>query len=204
LSPEASGLLPPTAPLSTILYYSPKCLNRIRALIKGQSAYIVPNILGDDDLKIAVFLDLPMLSPEPSIARSLSSCNLFFSHYFFFVFVFLLKFFLIVIAIASGSKRIFAEAVVAYPLGAHDIFTEDDLHEVLSGLILEQLSVQRWLIKLDDETGARGIAYFEPTRLRLHSDLLRESLTSSKFTSSDVIAFNKYLYMFLLSTFSRL
>lgn len=31
-------------PLSSLLYYSPRCLRRIRSLVKGRPAYIVPGV----------------------------------------------------------------------------------------------------------------------------------------------------------------
>lgn len=76
LCPEPQAMLVDLkVPLATSLYYSPKCLSRIRQLTQGHSSYIVPNLVGPDDLKVAVFLKLPILSAEPSIARNISSGN---------------------------------------------------------------------------------------------------------------------------------
>jgi hypothetical protein len=47
--------------LSTLLKYSPKAIERIKKLIKGRDAYIVPGIQHHDDLHIAEILNLPVL-----------------------------------------------------------------------------------------------------------------------------------------------
>ncbi len=47
--------------LSTLLKYSPVALNRIRNLIRGREAYIVPGVMNDDDLYVAEELKVPVL-----------------------------------------------------------------------------------------------------------------------------------------------
>ena len=141
LVPENYEILPPNMSTSSLLYYSPKCLNRIRSLSKGITTYIVPNEVGDEDLKVAVFLKLPILSGEPDIVRSFSS--------------------------SSGSHRVFLEAGINTPVGATDVYDRDDLVSALANLVVDNLHVQRWIIKIDNETGGRGLAYFEPAKLRV-------------------------------------
>ncbi|CEP03785.1 hypothetical protein PBRA_003392 [Plasmodiophora brassicae] len=166
LCPEPQAMLVDLkVPLATSLYYSPKCLSRIRQLTQGHSSYIVPNLVGPDDLKVAVFLKLPILAAEPSIARNISS--------------------------ASGSKRVFTEALVGSPIGAHDIHAESDLYTQLSELIIGNLGVQRWIIKLNDESGGRGISFFEPAKLKVFSEIVQEHQTSNKFSDPDALTFNQ-------------
>jgi hypothetical protein len=52
--------------LSQILLYSPKTIKRIKNLIKGRQAYIVPGIPSTDDIKLSIMLSVPILCGEPS------------------------------------------------------------------------------------------------------------------------------------------
>lgn len=45
------------------------------------------------------------------------------------------------------------------PYGEFDIYNKEQLYECLAQAITENLIVQRWLLKLDDEFDGRGIAY---------------------------------------------
>eukprot|EP00904_Undaria_pinnatifida_P000730 jgi/Undpi1/10658/HiC_scaffold_29.g13107.m1 len=49
----------------------------------------------------------------------------------------------------SGMKRVFAAADVSAPIGAHDVYDEEDLMIALTKLIAGHLDVQRWHIKVD-------------------------------------------------------
>ena len=52
--------------LAQVLLYSPKSLNKIKSLIQGKQAYIVPGITSIDDIKLSIRLAIPILSGEPS------------------------------------------------------------------------------------------------------------------------------------------
>ena len=38
----------------TVLLYSPRCLRRIANMCRGKDAYIIPGIVGPDDLKVTL------------------------------------------------------------------------------------------------------------------------------------------------------
>ena len=52
--------------LAQVLIYSPKTIKRIKNLIKGKQAYIVPGIPSTDDIKLSIMLQVPIMSGEPS------------------------------------------------------------------------------------------------------------------------------------------
>ncbi len=79
----------------------------------------------------------------------------------------------------SGSKRIFQSANIDIPFGEYDIYNKQQvvfskemkekpstlnscllmkLYECLAQAITENLDVQRWVFKFDDEYDGRGIA----------------------------------------------
>ncbi|CAB4043189.1 Hypothetical predicted protein, partial [Paramuricea clavata] len=123
--------------LASILKYSPKTIQRIKALIKGRDAFIVPGVLHQDDLYLSDLLDIPILSPDPDIANLYAS--------------------------KSGTKRIFLAAKVDIPPSEFDIYSLPQLHECLAQVVTENLHIKRWLFKMDNEFGGRGTAYCDVT-----------------------------------------
>ena len=109
-----------------MLIYSPKTIKRIRNLIKGRQSYIVPGVSpSNDDIKVSMMLQVPILCGEPS-KQSLYSTK-------------------------SGAKKIFALADVPTPISAIDIYDEQEFMLQLAKLIANNLYVNTWLFKIDDE-----------------------------------------------------
>ena len=52
-------------PLSKMILYSPDVIKRVKRLIGGRPAYIVPGFPSNDDIKISSMLRLPIMSGDP-------------------------------------------------------------------------------------------------------------------------------------------
>ena len=55
------------------------------------------------------------------------------------------------------------------------VFSINQLLECLAQLITEHLEVTRWLFKLDDEFGGRGIAFVDIEQLSCYTWALKEA-----------------------------
>ncbi|NXP35242.1 IQCH protein, partial [Leiothrix lutea] len=134
LTPEAINSFPEHHMcLATVLKYSPRTLQRLQVLLQGRDAYVVGGVPHLDDLAVADQLQVPLLGSEPAVAQLYST--------------------------KSGSKRIFASAGVPTPPGEWDIHSREQLLRALGRLVLDNLEVQRWLFKVDDERGGNGTAF---------------------------------------------
>lgn len=146
--PENVDLFQGRLPLASTLLYSPECLQRIVRIVKGRPAVIVSGEAGWQDKRLAVALGVPLLSADPSVALLLQT--------------------------QSGMKRVFAAADVSAPIGAHDVYDEEDLMVALTKLIACNLEVRRWYIKLDTCRGNRGLAVLDTSSLACMPGLKRE------------------------------
>ena len=63
--PENVDKFPNHFSLTQILLYSPKTLQRVKSMIRGKQAYIVPGNVSTDDIKLSIRLAIPIMSGEP-------------------------------------------------------------------------------------------------------------------------------------------
>ncbi|CAM9628324.1 unnamed protein product [Ectocarpus fasciculatus] len=146
--PENVNLFYSRLSLASLLLYSPGCLKRIVQIVKDKPAMILSGEAGWQEKKLAVALGTPVLSADPATARFCQT--------------------------QSGMKRVFAAADVSAPIGAHDVYDEEDLMVALTKLIACNIEVRRWHIKLDTCQGNRGLAVLDTSSLPCMSSLKRE------------------------------
>lgn len=121
--------------LAQAMLYSPKALNKVQELIEGKQAYIVPGKVGAYDIKLSIQLGTPIMCGEPDLTTG----N-------------------IIHSTKSGAKRIFQVCDIPIPMSAYDISDKNEFELALARLIINNLDVNVWVFKIDDEFGARGHA----------------------------------------------
>jgi hypothetical protein len=119
-------------PLTEKLLERPRLIQHIRSLIPNfDKAHMVPFNTTDLERELAVKLGIPMYAPDP--------------RYFAF-------------GTKSGSRRIFAEEGVAYPLGAEDLFSIEDVIKSIAEIRAQKPEVKRVIVKLNEGVGGMGNA----------------------------------------------
>lgn len=149
ITPEASERLPEHLSLSQQLWYSAKALIKIRHQIKrSKNAMVVASSLGWAEKRIAKYLDIPILGVDSTVADTLSS--------------------------RSFLKSFFMESQVNIPIGAHDIYSTDDLILALTRLIASNLGVMRWIIRLNNDHNNESCIFFDVEKIALIPHLRME------------------------------
>jgi hypothetical protein len=143
--------------LAQAMLYSPKALQQIQNLIEDKQAYIVPGKVGDYDIKLSIRLGIPIMCGEPDIHTG----NIIFST-------------------KSGAKRIFQLCDIPIPVCAYDLHDKNEFELALARLITNNLDVNVWLFKMDDEYGARGHASLNVENIKTIMELRKKKLEISE------------------------
>lgn len=164
--PENTHRFPHHFSLSQMLLYSPKTLKRIKNLIKGRQAYIVPGVsASNEDVKVSIALQVPILCGEPS-KQALYSTK-------------------------SGAKKVFALADVPTPISAIDIYDEQEFMLQLAKLIANNLYVNTWIFKIDDEFNGRGHAFLQVDNIKALGEIRRKQVEINEELVDRIIAILK-------------
>jgi hypothetical protein len=73
IHPENYVRLPERFSLSAKLLASPRALKRLKLMLQGRPAFIVPGIVGDAEIDLAVLLGIPVLGSHPAVAAAVAS-----------------------------------------------------------------------------------------------------------------------------------
>ena len=136
--------------LAQALSYSPKAIKQIANLINERQAYIVPGKTSSYDIKLSIQLGVPILCGEPVKTNTFAS--------------------------KSGAKRIFQKCDIPIPVSAYDIYDHTDFEISLSRLIANNLDVNVWLFKMDDEFNGRGHASLNVESVRTIIELRKKKI----------------------------
>ena len=168
-----------------MLLFSDVSLKKIRNLISGKNAYIVPGTISKSDLNLSNYLEVPILMGDQELTKTLFT--------------------------KSGSKRVFELTNMAFPISAWDIRNEEEFYNSLIDLINKYISVNIWIFKMDSEVNGRGIAYIQMDKIKEFVDLRKERMTGlidEEFFMEEmrdylprVFFFNDFFYAFFFMLF---
>ncbi|KAM3133631.1 hypothetical protein pb186bvf_014318 [Paramecium bursaria] len=139
VKPENQSTFPSHMSLSQTLLYSPKSLKRIKQLIKGNTSYLIPGYPSNDDIKLADILNIPIYGGLPQLHQYYTT--------------------------KSGCKQLFEELQLPQPQSIRNIYDEKELINSLAVLIQKNPSINIWILKIDDETQGRGIAWMDVRKM---------------------------------------
>lgn len=159
VAPEIQGLTESLS-LTQALLCSPKAMLRLRSLIGGRLALIVPDVVSNAELKLCATLDVPLLGAGPRHLDLLGS--------------------------KSNAKRLVTVAELPAGPWAVDIHSEDEFYTSLSSLVVRHPEVRHWVFKIDDERSSRGHAYVDLAQLRSVAELLRNAQAKAASATDDM------------------
>ena len=70
----------------------------------------------------------------------------------------------------------FQEADIPIPVSAYDIYSRAEFEQALARLIVNNIDVNVWLFKIDDEHGSRGHAWLDVEHIRTVVELRRKKV----------------------------
>lgn len=161
VTPEIKGLTENMS-LTQALLCSPRALRRLKKLVGGRTALVVPDVVSHSELKLCSILDVPLLGAGPRNLALLSS--------------------------KSNAKRLVTMAELPAGPWAVDVYDTDEFYTSLSDMVVRYPEVRHWVFKIDDEKSSRGHAYIDLAQLRSVAELLRSAQTNAARTAAAAAA----------------
>ena len=161
--PESISRLPQHLPMAQVLWYSTSAIRKVKSYIRRiPNAVIVPTAPTWADRRLSNLLNIPMLSPDPLVAETVRS--------------------------RSYMKKVFAEASVNVPIGAHDINSIADFYVAFPRLITSNIEIRRWIFRLNTDFNNEGYAYLDVDKLSVMAGLRTEMKHLLESTNNNVTA----------------
>jgi hypothetical protein len=134
LSPENSEIFPDHFSTPGLIYYSPKLIRNIKDILKGRPAYIVSGQPCPDDIRLAVALGLPIVTGSPY-----NNC---------------------LYSKISNCYKLFEECNFPLPPSSVFLYKKEEVVPNLTKIIFENFHIERWVLKIENESNGRGIGNF--------------------------------------------
>ena len=131
-----------------LLYYSPKCLDKIRRIVKQRPCFMVSGYPCNESIKICELLNIYLMSGDPQKCKYFST--------------------------KSQARRLFAGADLPVPPGAIELYDLAEFVNTLAVLVANNRQIQTWVVKIDDEFGGRGVATINVHKIRAIRRLLAQ------------------------------
>ncbi|EAR96432.2 IQ calmodulin-binding motif protein (macronuclear) [Tetrahymena thermophila SB210] len=163
--PENIDKFPQHFSLSKILYYSPISLKYIKEQIKGKIAYIVPSIPNIEDKSIGLYLEIPLLCGNIE-----NVCKLNRRDY---------------------GRMLLKELDIPLTHGEEFIFSEGELINKLTLMIIKDVNITTYFVKLNNEINGRGIAQIQLENVKYFRKL-RNSI-NYQFTEKRIMKIRKII-----------
>ena len=156
--PELLDKLPAHLSVSQVLWCSFLALKKIQMYIyQFMDAVIVPCSFSWVEKRLSHHLNVPLLGPDPTVARTITS--------------------------RSFVKQIFTNAGADIPIGARDIYTTANFLVALSTLIVSNMETNKWIFRLHDDLNNEHTAYLNVTKLSITASLRAEMVAIQKFAN---------------------
>jgi len=76
----------------------------------------------------------------------------------------------------SGAKAIFEELSIPVPIGRSNIKTADQFYKELTKLVADNIYVNTWLFKIDNEYNGRGHAWLSVEKIKAVVELRKKKV----------------------------
>ncbi|KAL4504491.1 hypothetical protein ABPG72_009937 [Tetrahymena utriculariae] len=163
--PENIHKFPSHFSLSKILYYSPISLNCLKEQIKGKVAYIVPSIPNKEDKSIGLYLEVPLMCGNIENVCKLNRRDF--------------------------GRQLLKELDIPITLGEEFIFSEGELINKLTLMIIKDATITTYYVKLNNEINGRGIAHIQLENVKYFRKL-RNSI-NYQFTEKRIMKIRKII-----------
>ena len=169
---ENSDRFPKSGSLTNMLMASPNGLKELRQAIRSKSCYLVPGMVGEEEIRLCSMLDIPLMAPDHEIIAQFSK---------------------------SGVRSILKDAGFGEEIPcAAGIIDEEGFFESLYSLYATNPQIKRWVFKVDSIMAmALGMAFLDTTNL---SGTKEEVLTQMKaeicVTTRSIKNVQHFLYLF--------